>query len=110
MLDENVLNYKMFKDTTSDEYIVRHRKDETGDYTMHYYDVIAVMKYGGKTVCSDIENPYDASMFANAPDMIKEILSLREKIDFLMNRINVATRELTSSENNKLEGDFDVKI
>jgi hypothetical protein len=69
-----------FNDITSDQFIVRTKTDESGDYKVYSYDIIAKTGFGQRVIVEGIENPHDAAMFAYAPDLIKEIIELRKKL------------------------------
>ena len=79
------------KGRSSNKYVVKHTMDDSGDYTSHYYDVLAVMPYGPRTICEGLDNPYDAILFAMAPDMLSEIIELRGKVAELEQRITTAS-------------------
>jgi len=84
-----------FKGRSSDKYIVKHIVDDSGDYESHYYSIIAIMPYGPRTVCEGMDNPYDALLFATAPDMIKEIVALRARLEEMEERISMASTYLS---------------
>lgn len=89
-----MLDLEKFTGRSSDKYVVKHITDDSGDYTSHYYHVLAIMPYGPRTITEGIDNPYDALMFASAPKMIAEIKELREKVEELERRITMASTGL----------------
>jgi len=89
-----MIDLTKFKDITSKKFIVRHVEDDSGDHTLHSYDVVAVMAWGTRTICGCIDNPHDAEMFALAPSMIQEIIELREKVEKLETCISMASAKL----------------
>jgi hypothetical protein len=93
-----MVDIEKLKERSSDKYVVRHTIDDSGDYESHYYAILAVKPYGQITICEDIENPYDALLFATAPDMIAEIKELRAKVVDLEKRITSAYGVLNSAE------------
>lgn len=80
MSETQSIDVDKFNCRTSDCFVVKKITDDSGDYTQHSYSILAKMQWGDRTICEDIENPHDAMMFASAPQMIEEILSLRSKV------------------------------
>lgn len=98
-----MINLDTLLGITSDKLVVRTRKDDSGDRTFYYYDVIAVKKYGDQVICRDLENPVDALMFALAPNMINEIKELRDKLEKLSEAVSNASTVLHSVVYGKVE-------
>lgn len=92
-----MIDLSKFEGRTSDKYVVKHTTDDSGDYTNHYYTLIAVMCYGPRTIGGEFDNPHDAIMFASAPEMIAEIIELREKVAELEERITTASTRLAGT-------------
>jgi len=90
-----MIDLTKFEGITSKKYLVRHTEDDSGDHTLHAYDVVAVMKWGTRTICECIDNPNDAIMFASAPLMVQEIIELREKVEKLEKCISMASSNLS---------------
>jgi hypothetical protein len=78
-----MIDLEQFRHRTSDKYVVRHITDDSGDRTLHLYDIVAIMPYGQRTVAEGMDNPHDAAMFAAVPELIYEVQSLRRRIEDL---------------------------
>lgn len=51
-----MLDLEQFRHRTSNKYVVRHVTDDSGDRTLHLYDVVAIMPYGQRTVAEGMDN------------------------------------------------------
>lgn len=78
-----MIDLTKFKEHTSGTWRLRKVIDDSGDYTIARYDVMATYPWGDKGICYSIENPYDAMLFAAGPDLIAEIEVLRERVNYL---------------------------
>jgi hypothetical protein len=72
-----MIDLSQFEKRTSGEWKVRKIVDDSGDYITASYDVMAHYAWGDKCICSDLDNPYDAMLFAMGPELISEIEKLR---------------------------------
>lgn len=75
-----MIDLERFKHRTQGKFIVRKVVDDSGDYIRDTYDILARYPWGNNLLCSGIENPYDATMWAAAPDLIEELRVAREQI------------------------------
>lgn len=82
-----MLDIEKYKGFSSNKYAINHRVDDSGDYTNHYYDIVAVYSYGQRTICGNIENPHDAELFASGPLFLEEIKQLRQEKELLEKQI-----------------------
>ncbi len=89
-----MLDLSSFSGRTSNKYVVNKKTDDSGDRPFHYYDILAIMPYGERTICEGLDNPHDAQLFAMAPEMVGEIIELRNKVEELERCINAASTAL----------------
>jgi len=77
------IDLSRFGKHTSGKWVVRKKVDDSGDYVIYEYDVLAHYDWGDNAICYGISNPYDAELFASGPELINEIRELRERVAFL---------------------------
>ena len=94
-----MIDLSQFKNRTPGHWKIRKKIDTSGDYDIARYDVMAHYEWGDKAICYEIENPYDAMLFASAPELIAEIEKLLLTVYDLSQIIDSAKSALIPGEN-----------
>ena len=71
---------EIFENMSKGKFIVRKTVDESGDYPLTIYSIVQHFSWGDRILVEEIENPYDAFLFAKASSLLKEVLDLRKKV------------------------------
>lgn len=83
-----MIDLEQFKNRTPGEMLIRKTTDDSGDYVVYHYDILAKFDWGHRCLCEGIENPYDAMLWAAAPDLIEELKAARAEIERLKDWLN----------------------
>ena len=98
-----MVDLNQFNKRTSGQWRVRKKLDDSGDYTIATYDIMAHYEWGDKGICYDIENPHDALLFSSGPELLEEIERLRFAVYDLTKKIN-DIEAITKGDDDKDEG------
>lgn len=85
-----MIDLSAFKNRTQGEMFIRKITDDSGDYVVHHYDILAKFDWGHRCLCEGIENPFDALLWASAPDLLRELEEARKEIKSLKEWIGKA--------------------
>jgi len=61
---------------TSGKWKVRKTVDNSGDYPVPTYDIIAIHEWGPEGVADVYQNPFNANLIAAAPDMLEAMIHM----------------------------------
>lgn len=62
---------------TGGEWRIRKTVDDSGDYPYPTYDILAVFDWGPNGIGTTYDNPWNAMLFAGAPQLAAEVRRLR---------------------------------